>query len=388
VTKTIKQRRPDGQLRFGLMWFNSPTPYLTSAVAAEANPPVLDLDVQTTLAQAAEEAGFDFLFLADSYIGHGEHNLRIGHAEPRLYSPVWGSALAAATKHIGIACTLHTTYLPPAVIARMGANLDVLSGGRWAWNVVPGTRDDSIMGMESLDHDARYAYTTETIRAVKSLWEARGEPVEYKGEHVQVSGRLIGPHPLQRPYPLLFNAGVSAAGQELIAQECDYGFFTVVDDLAKVKAPVDNLARLTEAAGRDPKEVNLIGSTAIVIGDTRTEAEERFAELRDGIDMDAARAWAASFLGRSETYQNTHGDKDFDEVARSIGVASGAKVLLGSPAEVAEQIDEVYRATGLRGYQICPLTWSAEELLRYKDVFRELERAGVWTPPEKRGWSW
>jgi alkanesulfonate monooxygenase SsuD/methylene tetrahydromethanopterin reductase-like flavin-dependent oxidoreductase (luciferase family) len=388
VTRTIKQRRPDGQLRFGLMWFNSPTPYLTSAVTAASNPPVLDLEVQTTLAQAAEVAGFDFLFLADSYIGHGEHNLRIGHAEPRLYSPVWGAALAAATKHIGIACTLHTKYLAPAVIARMGANLDVLSGGRWAWNVVPGTRDDSIVGMEALDHAARYAYTAETIRAVKALWEARGEPVEFEGEYHRISGRLIGPHPLQRPWPLLFNAGVSPAGQELIAQECDYGFFTVVDDLEQVKAPVDNLARLAEKAGRDPNEVNLIGSTAIVIAGSRAEAEDRFAELRDGIDMDAARAWAASFLGRSETYQRTHGGAEADKVARSIGVASGAKVLLGSPAEVAEQIIEVHRATGLRGYQVCPLTWSAQELLRYRDVFAELERAGVWTPPEKRDWSW
>jgi len=74
-----KVRRPDGQLRFGLMWFNSQTLYLTSAVAAELNPPVLDVDVQTELAQAAESAGFDFLFMADGYVGHGEANARIGH---------------------------------------------------------------------------------------------------------------------------------------------------------------------------------------------------------------------------------------------------------------------------------------------------------------------
>jgi dimethylsulfone monooxygenase len=388
VTSSIKRRRPDGQLRFGLMWFNSPTPYLTSAAAAHANPQVLDVQTQIVLARAAEQANFDFIFLADTYVGHGEHNARIGHAEPRLYSPVWATVLATATKHIGIASTLHTKYLAPAVIARMGANLDVVSGGRWAWNVVPGTLDDAIVGMPPLDHARRYAHAAEAVRAVKALWAARGEPVEFNGDFHRFSGRLIGPHPLQEPWPLLFNAGVSPAGQGLIATECDYGFFTLVDDLAKVRAPVQNIARLASDAGRDPREVNLIGTVAVVLGDSTAEARDRFAELQESIDMDAARAWARNFIGRSQTYEDTHGDAEFDAAARSVGVASGAKVLLGTPREVAEQILAIYRETGLRGYQIAPLTWSEKQVLQYGDVFDELERAGVWTPPAKRGHSW
>ncbi|MDV3129901.1 LLM class flavin-dependent oxidoreductase [Mycobacterium sp. 21AC1] len=388
MTSSVKRRLADGQLRFGLMWFNSQTPYLTSAVAAQSNPPVLDVNTQMVLARAAENAGFDFLFLADTYVGHGEHNARIGHAEPRLYSPVWSAVLATATKHIGIASTLHTKYLPPAVIARMGANLDVVSGGRWAWNVVPGTLDDAIVGMESLNHAERYAQATEAVRAVKALWVARGEPVEFEGDYHTFSGRLIGPHPVQKPWPLLFNAGVSPAGQQLIASECDYGFFTLVDDLDKVRAPVENIARIAENAGRDPREVNLIGTVAIVIGESTAAAQDRFAELRDSIDMDAARAWATNFLGRSQTYKDTHGDAEFDAAARSVGVASGAKVLLGTPGDIAEQILSIYRETGLRGYQITPLTWSEKEVLQCGEIFEHLERAGVWTPPHKRGFSW
>lgn len=388
MTSSIKRRLPDGQLRFGLMWFNSQTPYLTSAVAAKTNPPVLDVSTQIVLARAAESAGFDFLFLADTYVGHGEHNARIGHAEPRLYSPVWGAVLATATEHIGIASTLHTKYLPPAVIARMGANLDVVSGGRWAWNIVPGTMDDAIIGMAPLDHAERYAHATEAVRAVKTLWQSRGEPVEFEGDFHRFSGRLIGPHPIQEPWPLLFNAGVSPAGQQLIATECDYGFFTLVDDLDKVRGPVENIARLAVEAGRDPKEVNLIGTVAVVMGESRAAAEEHFAQLRDSIDMDAARAWASNFLGRSQTYRDTHGDAELDAAARSVGVASGAKVLLGTPDDVAEQILAIHRETGLRGYQITPLTWSEKEVLQYGEVFDVLERAGVWTPPHKRGFSW
>lgn len=383
----IKHRNADGKLRFGLMWFNSQTPYLTSAVTSAANPPVLDVQTQVTLAQAAEEAGFDFLFMADGYVGHGEANARIGHGEPRLSSPVWGTLLMTATKHIGVATTLHTRYLPPAVIARLGANLDAISGGRWAWNIVPGTKDDSLIGMPPLEHGDRYAHASEAVRAVKEIWRSKGKPINFDGAFYRLEGQMMGPYPLQEPWPLLFNAGVSASGQELVAQECDYGFFTVVDDLEKVRGPVQNLARLAENAGRNPLEVNLVGSISIVVGASRKEADDKYEQLLAGLDMDAARGWASSFLGRSQTYQNTHGE-DIDKAARSIGVASGARVLRGTPSDIAEQILEIYRSTGLRGYQVLPLTWSEKELLQFGEVFQELETAGVWTPPHKRGWSW
>lgn len=382
-----KVRKPDGQLRFGLMWFNSQTPYLTSAVAAAQNPPVLDVGVQMEFAQAAETAGFDFLFMADGYIGHGEANARIGHGEPRLSAPVWAPLLMHATKHVGVATTIHTRYMSPAVIARMGANLDVISGGRWAWNIVPGTKDDPLMGVGTEDHDKRYEKAKDAVRAVKALWKARGSEVDYQGEFYRITGSMMGPHILQDPWPLLFNAGVSPAGQELIASECDYGFFTVVEDLEKVRKPVEQLAARAEANGRNPLEVNLVGGVSVLTAATTREAEDRFAELRETIDMDSARSWLDSFLGRSKTYQDTHSGER-DEAARSIGVASGAKPLVGTPQDVAEQILEIHRATGLRGYQILPLTWSTPGLLSLGETFKTLGKAGVWTSPEDRGWSW
>jgi alkanesulfonate monooxygenase SsuD/methylene tetrahydromethanopterin reductase-like flavin-dependent oxidoreductase (luciferase family) len=385
-TSTVRTRRPDGQLRFGLMWFNSQTPYLTSAVAAGMNPPVLDIGVQSELARAAETAGFDFLFLADGYVGHGGHNVRIGHGEPRLSAPVWAPVLMAATRHIGVATTIHTKYLPAGVIARLGGNLDHLSGGRWGWNIVPGTKDDAFLGADPLGHAERYAQARETLDAVQRIWAARGERVEFHGAHHDFAGSMMGPFPLQER-PLLFNAGVSEDGLDFIADACDYGFFTVVEDLDKVRGPVEGLAARAEARGRDPLTVNLLGSIGIVVGASRQEAQERFAHLRETLDMDAARGWARSFLDRSGTYQATHGG-ELDEAARSIGIAAGAAVLVGSVDDVADQLIEVHRATGLRGYQVCPLTWSVDELLLMGKAFQRVGDAGLWTSPEDRGWAW
>lgn len=384
---TARTRRADGQLRFGLMWFNSQTPYLTSAVAAGMNPPVLDVGVQSELARAAETAGFDFLFLADGYVGHGGHNVRIGHGEPRLSATVWAPVLMAATQHIGVATTIHTKYLPPGVIARLGGNLDHLSGGRWGWNIVPGTKDDEFLGAEPLDHAERYAQARETLDAVQQIWAARGARVEYHGKYHDFAGSMMGPFPVQEPYPLLFNAGVSEDGINFVVDACDYGFFTVVEDLDKVRGPVERLAATAEARGRDPLSVNLLGSIGIVVAPTRAEAQDRFEHLRETLDMDAARGWARSFLERSGTYQATHGGA-LDDAARSIGIAAGASVLVGSVDDVAEQLVHVHRATGLRGYQVCPLTWSVDELLLMGEVFARVGDAGLWTSPEERGWAW
>ncbi|MGI8330472.1 LLM class flavin-dependent oxidoreductase [Actinomadura scrupuli] len=389
--RTRKERRLDDRFRFGLMWFNSPSPHVTSKVMADRNPDVLDVDVQIELAQTAESIGMDFLFFADGYTHHGEHSARVGHGEPCLFSPVWASAVMAATRHIGVITTMHTRYLPPAVIARIGANLDVLSGGRWGWNIVPGSKasEAALLGIEDVeDHDARYEMAAEAVEAVKAIWAADGAEVDFKGRYHTVQGTPRGPGPLQRPWPALFNAGVSPAGQKLIASTCDYAFLSVSEDLAKVSAPLAQLGDAVEAAGRPRDAVVAAGSIGVVTAATHREAEEKFAFIRESVDMDAARAWAGAFMGRSQTYQATYQDTEADEIARRVGVAAGSRVLVGTPEEVAEQFIEIHRITGMRGFMVTPLMWSVEELRLLGSVLPHLERAGVWTPPAQRGWSW
>lgn len=389
--RTVKERRPDTQLRFGLMWPNSPAPNVTSRAVADRNPDVLDIDQHMALARTAESIGVDFVFFADGYTHHGPDNARVGHGEPCIAAPIWAPVVMAATRHIGVVTTIHTRYHSPAVIARFGANLDVLSGGRWGWNVVPGANpaESRLLGLpEDIDHDDRYAMAAETIDAVRTLWTANGEPVEFDGRFVSFSGTPRGPYPVQRPWPLLFNAGVSPAGQELIANACDYAFFAVVDDLAKVREPVRRLADLTESKGRSPLEVNMAGSIGVVVGQTHAEAREKYEWIRDSVDLPAARGWARGFLSRSQTYRSTFDSAEFDQTARKIGLAAGSRVLVGTAEEVAEQLIDIHRATGLRGFMLLVLLWAPDEVAKLADIFPYLRKANVWTPPAERGWCW
>lgn len=381
--------QPASGMRFGLMWPNTRSQSIMSAAIAESNPDPLDLRAHLALAAVCEEVGIDFAFFADSYAHNGDASAAVGHGEPRIYAPIWAAALLAATDRLKVVTTLHARYLPAAVIARIGANLDALGNGRWGWNVVPGAKpgEAGLFGLDgSMEHDRRYATTSETVRAVKEIWSACGAPVSFEGEYVQVEGRLAGPSPAVTPP--LFNPGVSPAGLALTAAECDFAFSAFVDDLDENRAAVDRLATAVEAAGRDPRAVRLTCSASIVLGADTADAKRRLADMEATVDLAAASGFANFFLSTSQTYQRLFDGWDREAVVRRIGAGAGATIFVGDPADVADQIIAASAATGVRDFLITPLRWRAEDVRPFGDMFAHLERAGVWTHPATRGPAW
>jgi alkanesulfonate monooxygenase SsuD/methylene tetrahydromethanopterin reductase-like flavin-dependent oxidoreductase (luciferase family) len=384
-----KPRKLDDKMRFGMMWPNSPSPFVTSAAVAERNPDILDINTHIELARTAEDAGFDFVFFADGYTHHGDDNARVGHGEPCISAPIYAPIVMGATEHIGVVTTMHARYLSPALLARFGANLDVLSGGRWGWNIVPGSKgsEAKLMGlMDEIPHDEMYEVVEETLRAVRALWDADGSPVHFDGKYHQFDGTPRGPYPVQKS-PVIFNAGVSPAGQNFISRHADFGFFAVDEDTDKVAATVAQLATRADEAGREPYSVSLAGSIGVVIDKTSSAADEKFRWIRDSVDMDAARGWAAGVLARSQTYRANIGT-ELDAAAIKMALAAGSRVLVGTASEIAEQLIELHRQTGLRGAMLISMLWGPSEVAQLKDVFPYLEKAGIWETPESRGWSW
>ncbi|UOR01526.1 LLM class flavin-dependent oxidoreductase [Leucobacter allii] len=389
---TLKARGSDNYLRFGIMWPNTMSQNITSRAVAEANPDVLDLRSHVVAAQSAESAGFDYLFFADTYAANAPANIAAGHGEPRLYAPVWAAALLAATEHIGVVTTLHMRYLPPVVIARLGANLDALGGGRWGWNAVPGAKasEHALFGLsEETDYERRYRMARESIRAVKAFWSAgTGDRVDVEGEFFGASGVLAGPRPSQRPYPPIFNPGVSPAAMDLIVAEADYGFTAIVDDLEEVAATARALSERAAAAGRDPKSVEIAGSIAVVLGDTESAAEANYRDYLDSVDLEAAEGFASFFLNSSSTYQRLFAGMSKDDQIRRIGAGAGSTVLVGTPEQVAERFSEIRTVTGVRQFLTLPFRWGPDEFAAMADVFTALRRRGDWIHPSERGWTW
>ena len=104
----------------------------------------LDFAHYKRLAQTAERAKFDMVFLADGWSGRSRSGSdalsrsgQIVHFEPLTLL----SALSAVTEHVGLVATASTTYNEPYHIARKFASLDYLSGGRAGWNVVTSAQE-------------------------------------------------------------------------------------------------------------------------------------------------------------------------------------------------------------------------------------------------------
>src|SRR5699024_1378942 len=150
------------------------------------------------------------------------------------------------TSHIGLICTVSTTFHTPFHAARMLASLDHISHGRIGWNVVTSMFDAEARNhsMKRMPTSAqRYARAAEFIDVASGLWDswdddavvaqrqadfadpAKIHPVNHIGEYFQVAGPLNIPRGPQGR-PVLFQAGLSGSVRALASRiaEGTYSF--------------------------------------------------------------------------------------------------------------------------------------------------------------------
>ena len=150
------------------------------------------------------------------------------------------TALAGATRRIGLGGTLSTSFYEPYNVARMFASLDHISHGRAAWNVVTSANDYAArnFGHSKLaPHAERYERAGEFVDVVNKLWDSLGDDdafvrnretgvyfdpkgqhrVVHKGKFFEVDGALnIARSP--QGHPVLIQAGASDTGLDLAAR--------------------------------------------------------------------------------------------------------------------------------------------------------------------------
>ncbi|MGC0335235.1 FMN-dependent oxidoreductase (nitrilotriacetate monooxygenase family) [Streptomyces sp. SLBN-8D4] len=159
--------------------------------------PRADFDLRhwIELAQLAESAKFDSLFLADgpALIGTGEFRPP-GQLEPLTLL----TALSQATSRIGLIATVSSTYNEPYNLARRLASVDDVSRGRAGWNIVTsaGADEAANFGLDNRPgHSERYARADEFLKVAKALWDS------WESEAVvadRTTGRYADPERLHR----------------------------------------------------------------------------------------------------------------------------------------------------------------------------------------------
>ena len=168
-----------------------------------------DIRYYQDLAQRAEAALFDSIFLADQ-LALGED---VAQAARTWLEPITVlAALAVSTSRIGLIATASTTYTEPFNLARQFASIDHISNGRVAWNIVTSwlaTAASNFGGAGQVSHADRYARGEEFMAVVKALWDSWADDAVIDD---RAAGAMpaAGPHPADQP-PRRFLPGGRAA---------------------------------------------------------------------------------------------------------------------------------------------------------------------------------
>ena len=305
-------------------------------------------DYNAELTRRAEVLGFDLVFGLAQWAGKGGYGGETRYREISLDAFMTTAALAASTRRILLVSTLHVLYGPwhPVHLAKFGATLDHISGGRWGVNVVTGyaAREPLMFGMTKIEHDSRYEMADVFATRLEQLWSS-DDNLTVDGPFWSMEDAFITPKP-RFGRPVMVNAGGSRASIEYGARHSDLMFVTSpsgnqLEDA--VSSLPDHLAGIQSAAAAAGRRVGTILNPMIICRDTEREA----IAYRDAIEAAADTKAVENFAehGRTGDAQAWKGQR---RQHRAIG---GNLHLVGSPQQIVDGFEKL-KAAGLSGVQL------------------------------------
>jgi alkanesulfonate monooxygenase SsuD/methylene tetrahydromethanopterin reductase-like flavin-dependent oxidoreductase (luciferase family) len=172
------------------------------------------------------------------------------------------SALAAQTERLRLGLLVASNrFRPPAMLAKIAATVDIVSGGRLDFGIGAGSRPSHPLARREYEahglpfHDAGHAVQSlaEACTVIRRLW-TEPEPFDFRGTHINLTGAFCNPKPVQKPHPPIIIGGRSAALLRVVAQHADLWNIPGgdIDDVISRSALLD---RYCAEIGRDPAEI-------------------------------------------------------------------------------------------------------------------------------------
>jgi len=360
------------------------------------------IDYWVEIAKLLERGKFDFMFFADTY-SYPNKNKELAFREaggapandPMMLIP----ALAMVTEHLAYTMTTSTTYETPVANSRRFSTLDHVTKGRIGYNIVTTgnpTAADLFGRKDSLLHDERYDMADEFLEVSYKLWEGCWEDdaviidrenrtyadpdkvhyLDHQGKYLNVKGFHTPPPSPQRT-PVLFQAGSSGRGRAFAAQHAE-GVFLKAPTTEILREQVADIRQRAAAIGRDPYGIKVFTGLSVVTAPTSEEAHRKFEEYVSYQSREAALGAYATVtgidltkmdpdsyfenikteLGQTHTDRYTKLSKTKKKVSEVIDdfLKKGFRglTIVGSPEEVADQIQQWVEETDVDGFNLEP----------------------------------
>lgn len=393
-----------------------------------------DLDYWQDLARTLERGIFDGIFVADVigyydvYKGSNYHAIEQAAQIPVNDPLQLAAPIALATEHLGIGITASTSFEHPYTFARRIATADHHTKGRVGWNIVTsylesGAKNVGEGGLRR--HDNRYEVAAEYLEVLYKLLEGSWEDgavvrdaerrvftlpekvheIGHKGQFFDVPGyQLTEPSPQRTP--VLYQAGASGAGKDFAARHAEC-VFVAAPTMQVLKSYVEDIRTRAAKAGRDPRKLLIYTLVTIITDETDEKAQKKFEELNAYSSYDGSlvfmSGWSGIDFGQyaptdlvkhvetnailSVVEHLAGGTKSWtiDELAKFGGIGGLGPVFVGSPATIADILQQWVEETDVDGfnlaYAITPGTF--EDVVNL--VVPELQTRGVYPTAYRPG---
>jgi pyrimidine oxygenase len=303
----------------------------------------------------AEGFGFEYVFSMAKWGGlDGETD----YWNYTLESLTLSAALATQTQRMRLVASVSPLLTHPAIIAKMVATVDDVSGGRLSLNIVSSNNAEyGRLGLYPENWESfRYDYTYEWLTVIKRLWTE--DRVDFEGKYFTLRDCMSGPKPVQEPHPPIVCATNSDTGFQFVVDECDEAFLGGATP-DRIKAASKRAKAMAREQGKTVKTQTLL---IFIPADTDEQGAQIVEHYRAGADYEAiCNLWDAGYIG--------------DKLERGRELVSGpefpkclfyrAYTLAGSPQAIADLIEDLAVDGDFDGL-----------LLSFPDYIRDLKMFG------------
>jgi FMN-dependent oxidoreductase (nitrilotriacetate monooxygenase family) len=364
----------------------------------------------------------DRLSMPDMYGRDHRHTVAHGIRCVKLDAVTVLTVMGTATERLGLGATYSTSYYEPFHVARLFATLDLMTGGRAAWNVVTSLNDGEAQNMgrdEVIGHDLRYDRADEFMEIVLGHWDtweddavvqdkasglfAKAEKVhrlDYEGRYFRSRGPFTVPRSAQG-HPVIIQAGSSGRGKGFGARWGEI-IFVVYPSIEAGKRDYAEFRAEVARFGRDPDSVKITQLVSTIAAATKAEAEDKWAEIqklpleidalsllsevlnfdfaRKGMDEPFSEAELAEMSGMQAIRDRVVSVKKNPTVRDFIQISGRGRVhnpIVGGPKEVADQLEAWFTAPACDGFVLSAthVPGAYEDFVRF--VVPELQRRGL-----------